>query len=36
MRTEMDCLAIENFLLLKSDQPVRARDDSWLDEFELD
>ena len=36
MRTEMDFLVIENFLLTKSDQPVRAEDDSWQDEFELD
>jgi carbamoyltransferase len=36
MRTEMDYLVIENFLLTKSDQPVRAEDDSWQDEFELD
>ena len=36
MRTEMDYLVIENFLLSKADQPVREQDDSWQDEFELD
>ena len=36
MRTEMDYLVIENFLLSKADQPVQEQDDSWQDEFELD
>ncbi len=36
MRTEMDYLVMENILLTKSEQPETARDDSWLDEFELD
>ncbi len=36
MRTEMDCLVIENFLLVKEDQPPWQRDDSWQKEFELD
>jgi carbamoyltransferase len=36
MRTEMDYLVIENYLLKKSDQPEWAGDDSWKDEFELD
>lgn len=36
MRTEMDYLVLENFLLAKSDQPVWQKDDSWKDEFELD
>jgi carbamoyltransferase len=36
MRTEMDFLVIENFLLAKADQPEWERDDSWKDEFELD
>ncbi|MDH3646097.1 MAG: carbamoyltransferase [Gammaproteobacteria bacterium] len=36
MRTEMDYLVIENFLLDKSDQPDWEKDDSWQDEFELD
>ncbi len=36
MRTEMDYLVIENFLLFKGNQPAWARDDAWQDEFELD
>jgi carbamoyltransferase len=36
MRTEMDYLVIENFLLDKRDQPEIEKDDSWKDEFELD
>jgi len=36
MRTEMDYLVVENFLLAKEDQPHWERDDSWKDEFELD
>jgi carbamoyltransferase len=36
MRTEMDYLVLENFLLAKSDQPHWEKDDSWKDEFELD
>ncbi len=36
MRTEMDYLVIENFLLEKPKQPHWERDDSWKDEFELD
>jgi carbamoyltransferase len=36
MRTEMDYLVVENFLLAKQDQPAWERDDSWKDEFELD
>jgi carbamoyltransferase len=36
MRTEMDCLVLENCILMKSDQPEREQDDSWKDEFELD
>jgi len=36
MRTEMDYLVIENYLLAKSDQPEWQQDDSWKDEFELD
>jgi carbamoyltransferase len=36
MRTEMDYLVLENFLLAKGDQPVWERDESWKDEFELD
>jgi carbamoyltransferase len=36
MRTEMDYLVVENFLLDKKEQPHWERDDSWKDEFELD
>ena len=36
MRTEMDYLVIDNFLLSKSQQPHWEKDDSWQDEFELD
>ncbi len=36
MRTEMDFLVIENFLLDKKDQPQWANDTAWQDEFELD
>jgi carbamoyltransferase len=36
MRTEMDYLVVENFLLAKTDQPVIEKDDSWMQEFELD
>lgn len=36
MRTEMDFLVLEGFLLAKQDQPAWIKDDSWKDEFELD
>ncbi len=36
MRTEMDYLVIENFILEKPEQPHWEKDDSWKDEFELD
>lgn len=37
MRTEMDYLVLENFLLAKSDQPGRDnRDQSWMKEYERD
>jgi carbamoyltransferase len=36
MRTEMDYLVVENFLLAKQEQPAWEKDDSWKDEFELD
>jgi carbamoyltransferase len=36
MRTEMDFLVVENFLMDKKDQPVVERDESWKTEFELD
>jgi carbamoyltransferase len=36
MRTEMDVLVLEDFVLAKTDQPERSRDESWKREFELD
>jgi carbamoyltransferase len=36
MRTEMDYLVLENFLLSKHNQPARAEDEGWKQEFELD
>ena len=36
MRTEMDYLVVENYLLEKSQQPEIEQDDSWKTEFELD
>ncbi|MBK8176792.1 MAG: carbamoyltransferase [Rhodospirillales bacterium] len=36
MRTEMDYLAIGNYLLARADQPQHPDDGRWRDEFELD
>ncbi|NNF61553.1 MAG: carbamoyltransferase [Gammaproteobacteria bacterium] len=36
MRTEMDYLVVENFVLAKPDQPHWEKDESWREEFELD
>ena len=36
IRTEMDYLVIENFIMAKSDQPNIDKDKSWMNEFELD
>ena len=36
MRTEMDYLIIENFILAKKDQDKIEQDESWKNEFELD
>jgi carbamoyltransferase len=36
MRTEMDVLVLENQLLLKDEQPVITKDQSWMETFELD
>ncbi|MCZ6893721.1 MAG: carbamoyltransferase [Gammaproteobacteria bacterium] len=36
MRTEMDYLVLENYVLAKTEQPAWDEDDSWKDEFELD
>jgi carbamoyltransferase len=36
MRTNMDVLVLENFILLKTDQAALAPDESWQKEFALD
>jgi carbamoyltransferase len=36
MRTEMDYLAVGDYLLAKTEQPQGMRDDSWIKEFEPD
>jgi len=36
MRTNMDVLVLEDFVLLKEDQPARADDETWKQEFALD
>ena len=36
MRTEMDCLVLENFVLDKNDQPPWQESDDWRSEYELD
>ena len=36
MRTEMDYLVVENYLMAKPAQPEWKKDDSWMDEFEPD
>jgi carbamoyltransferase len=36
MRTNIDYLVLENFLLAKTEQPQRGEDDSWKKEFEPD
>jgi carbamoyltransferase len=36
MRTEMDTLMLENFVLRKQDQPEWKETEKWQDEFELD
>jgi carbamoyltransferase len=36
MRTDMDVLVLENFVLEKATQPVTTTDDSWKAEFVLD
>ena len=36
MRTQMDYLVLENFLLAKADQPAWEEDQAWQQEFELD
>jgi carbamoyltransferase len=36
MRTDMDVLVLENYVLQKSSQPARPQDESWKKEFVLD
>jgi carbamoyltransferase len=36
MRTEMDYLVIENFVLDKREQPKLQNDTDWQSEFQLD
>ena len=36
MRTNMDVLVLENFLLFKEEQTATAQDESWKQEFVLD
>ena len=36
MRTEMDYLVVENFIMAKPEQPEWEKDVSWMSEFELD
>jgi carbamoyltransferase len=36
MRTEMDYLVLENYVLAKTDQPQVKKDETWQQEFELD
>jgi|TARA_B100000959_G_C14626101_1_gene478266 carbamoyltransferase len=36
MRTEMDTLVLENYVLLKDEQPEWKEKKNWRDEFELD
>ena len=31
-----DVLVLENYVMLKDDQPIQNDDESWLNEFELD
>jgi len=36
MRTEMDCLVLENVILYKNEQPLWEEQEDWQNEFELD
>jgi len=36
MRTEMDVLVLQNQILFKSEQPQVEKDETWMQEFELD
>ncbi len=36
MRTEMDCLVLNDFVLLKEEQPKWQEKEDWQNKFELD
>jgi carbamoyltransferase len=36
MRTEMDVLVLQNQILYKSEQSQVEKDETWMQEFELD
>ena len=36
MRTEIDILVLQNQILFKTEQPKVEKDETWLQEFELD
>ena len=36
MRTEMDVLVLQNQILFKEEQPKTEKDETWMQEFELD
>ena len=36
MRTEMDVLVLQNQILFKNEQPKAEKDETWMQEFELD
>jgi carbamoyltransferase len=36
MRTEMDVLVLENFILMKQDQPKFVDSTDWRSQFDLD
>ena len=36
MRTEIDILVLQNQILFKKEQPKVQKDDTWIQEFELD
>ena len=36
MRTEMDVLVLQNQILFKNEQPMVEKDETWMQEFELD
>ena len=36
MNTEMDCLVMDDYVFIKSEQPVCAVEENWVDNFEKD